>query len=634
VTVELGPAASLADIEAMEARPIAEILPFRTSYQLFERSARLFGDRPALKAISPCGPTPPGLSYRELFYAITGVANQYADLGLGAGETVAVILPNFVETHLAMWGAEAIGRVCLINAFLEPDHIRAILLATETRIVVTEFADDTERVNSRVAEAILGLDNLLAVVGVRTFFGGDADARRAFPAESLGDDVRVATLSARAEPEAARFSPVVDPEAIASYLHTGGTTGAPKVAARTHRNATSQGWIVSALMGLGEEDVLLCGLPLFHSNGVTVTGVAPFSRGSSVVLATADGYRNPRVIEAFWSMSREHGVTHFAGVPTIYSRLLETFDGPAETLKFGICGAAPMSVDLFNTFERETGVRILEGYGLTEAGCVSTLNPVGGKARIGSIGLRLPYQELGVVSGRHEPLVFCEDGEPGEIIVRGPNVFAGYVDNRHNDGVLLGEGWLATGDLGRRDADGYVWLTGRAKDLIIRGGHNIDPAVAEAALSQHPDVALVAVVGRPDADLGERPIAYVTLRLGRSPTDAALLEFARGAVSERAAAPAAVTVIESMPVTAVGKIYKPELRRLATQDAIDDALAGTTATATIKLDPKGVLSCKVEAEEPDRSAAIRCIARLVPHLVVDYSETNFSSTTTSSPWAN
>ena len=600
----------------MEAGPLDDVLPFRTSFELFERSARLYPDRLALRAADPGGRCSGGLSYQAMFHAIVGVANQYADMGLLRGETVAVILPNLVETHLAIWAAEAVGRVCLINPFLEPDHIAAILQSTRSRILVTESAGPAGQIGERVAQALHKVPDLLGVLGVRTIFAREPDGERVVPGTMPPHGISLTPLVVDTQPGSPRFVPVREAQEIASYLHTGGTTGAPKVAARSHRNITSQGWVVSAAMGFDAEDVVLCGLPLFHTNGVVVTGVAPFCRGASVILATPDGYRDPRVIEGFWTLARDNAVTHFAGVPTIYSRLLETFDHPAPTLKFGICGAAPMSVDLFRAFEQKTGVRIIEGYGLTEAGCVSTLNPVQGPARIGSIGLRLPYQEIRIVTGTEVPLTDCRNGEPGEVIVRGPNVFEGYVDGRQNQGMLLEDGWLATGDLGRMDAEGYIWLTGRAKDLIIRGGHNIDPAVAEAALSSHPDVALAAVVGRPDADLGELPVAYVRLRPGGQVTESVLLSFTRQAVSERAAAPVAVRILEELPVTAVGKIYKPELRRMATQTAVDAALSDEGVLAEVRLDSRGRLSCFVAGGAAASARAMILIARLAPHMPV------------------
>lgn len=590
----------------MEREPLDGLIPFATSYELFERSAALYGDRPAILAVEPGSDASDGLTYAELLAAITAAANQYQAGGVGPGDTVAVILPNFVETHVAIWAAEAIGRVCLINAFLEPAHMAAILTATDARLVVCEDAGDG-RISGRVAKAIAALDRPVGVMTVRTRFGAWAGKTRTVPDASAPPPGGVAcplTLETANVPP--RFEPVRNPDAVASFLHTGGTTGAPKVAARSHRACMSQAWTVSAVMGLSDADVMLCGLPLFHTNGVTVTGLSPFSRGATVLLAGVDGYRDPAVVAGFWALARAHGVTCFSGVPTIYSRLLETFDGAIPSLRFGICGAAPMSVDLFRTFERETGVRILEGYGLTEGGCVSTLNPLEGEARIGSIGLRLPYQSLLIVRPDEPGVAPCEPGEIGVLAIKGPNVFEGYLKDEQTREVLR-DGWLLTGDLARMDAEGYVWLTGRAKDLIIRGGHNIDPSIGEAALAAHPAVALAAVIGAPHADLGEIPAAFVTLRPGGVATADDLRAFARAEASDKAAAPAEVHVLDEMPVTPVGKIYKPALRRIATQDAIDRLIG--EGRATVSLDERGDLVCVLQAAEDAGG-----VNRLAPYL--------------------
>lgn len=610
---DVGPAGDLADIVAMEQRPLEAATPFASSFALLKRSAALYGDRPAIQAIDLEGGRE-GLTYSGLLNGVVSVANAYAQAGLGRGEVVAVILPNLVETHLCIWAAEAIGAVCLINPFLDPAHIAAILKAVKARIVVTEPGGCDGEIDARVADALDADQTARTVLTVRTRFGPDA---RSVPTEAgrrPGRHVAVAPLAWSADVGAIpAFSPVVEADAVASYLHTGGTTGAPKVAPRTHRNMTSQAWTVSGVLGLEPSDVLVCGLPLFHTNGVTVTGLAPFARGACVLLATAEGYRNPGVLQRFWTLARRHGVTHFAGVPTIYSRLLESFDGPAPSLKFGICGAAPMSTELFRTFERETGVPIVEGYGLTEAGCVSTLNPVHGTRKVGSIGLRLPYQTMRIVRAARTPLEDCGPDEAGLLLIDGPNVFNGYLGAPADAHGLLEGRWLNTGDLARMDADGYVWLTGRAKDLIIRGGHNIDPAIGEAALSAHPDVALAAVVGRPHADLGETPIGYVTLRPDRRVDAESLAAFARETATERAAAPRHVRILDALPVTAVGKIYKPALRLMATREAVNEAL-GQEEPAHLSLDPAGAIRCRIGREGPAAEAARRTVERLAPYI--------------------
>jgi fatty-acyl-CoA synthase len=287
-----------------------------------------------------------------------------------------------------------------------------------------------------------------------------------------------------------------------------------------------------------------------------------------VVIGTPQGYRGTDVIANFWAMVEHFRINFFSGVPTVYSSLLqqptEGFD--ISSLQYALCGAAPMPVELFREFEQRVGVRILEGYGLTEGACVSSVNPPDGERKIGSIGLRLAYQDMRAVilddSGGY--LRDAAPDEVGVIAIQGPNVFAGYLEALHNKGVWLdinGQRWLNTGDLGRQDVHGYFWLTGRKKELIIRGGHNIDPKQIEEALQAHPAVALVAAVGCPDAHAGEVPVAYVQLTSGQKAERDELMDFASRHISERAAIPKRIEILEALPVTPVGKIFKPALQQ-------------------------------------------------------------------------
>jgi fatty-acyl-CoA synthase len=249
---------------------------------------------------------------------------------------------------------------------------------------------------------------------------------------------------------------------------------------------------------------------------------------------------------------------------------------------------------------------ILEGYGLTEGTCVSSLNPVHGEQKVGSIGLRLPYQEMKVfvVDDEGRFVREAETDEIGAVCIKGPNVFEGYLEETHNKGVWPKEAWFNTGDLGRQDADGYFWLTGRKKELIIRGGHNIDPAAIEEPLYRLPGVQVAAAVGRPDPYAGEIPVAYVQLQDNAELKEEQILNHLKQEMGERAAIPKEVIILEQMPLTPVGKIFKPRLRwdaikRVyqaeleALNDMVDsvevsvaeDKVHGSIATITVKVGP-------------------------------------------------
>ena len=355
---------------------------------------------------------------------------------------------------------------------------------------------------------------------------------------------------------------------FASCFCTGGTTGLPKIAKRSHQAEVYNAWALTKMFQqtFNKSKSIFCGLPLFHVNGQILTGLTPWLTGGKVVLGTPQGYRAPELVPKFWEIVEHYRICLFSGVPTLYAGLVKVPVAGLDisSLESAICGAAPMPKELFNEFQDVTGVSIIEGYGLTEGVCASSVNPGLGDDTVGSIGLRLPYQDM-------RALVLDDDGayqrdantnEIGSICISGPNLFMGYMEPSHDKGIWIereGQRWLNTGDLGRQDENGYFWLTGRKKELIIRGGHNIDPKSLEEAMHKHPDVRLAAAVPRPDAYAGELPVIYIELNDGASVSEEALLGFAQNEIFEKAAWPKSITVVDSIPVTPVGKIFKPAL---------------------------------------------------------------------------
>ena len=547
------PLRDLADVEAIEGIPIAKRLAQPvSSYAALLRQAAATPAAPALTFV-PTGNATEGetrYDYAALAARVTQVANAFVSLGIGRRDVVSYLLPNLPETHFTLWGAEAAGIVNPVNPFLEVDHMAGILNAAGTVVLVAQGRQAQPGIWEKVEALRAQVPTLRAVVRVG---GSDACPPWAVDFETL-------LASQPGDALAGAVPPTGDD--VASYFHTGGTTGTPKLARRTHFNEAANAWAVTTATAMGDGDVLLCGLPLFHSNAMMVTGLAPFSVGAHVVMLSVAGYRDPRTVGNFWRSVQRYRATLFSAVPTVLSALLNVpRDGvDLHSLRFAICGAAPLSPELFDRFEKATGLKLLEGYGMTEATCVSSLNPRDGHRAIGSIGLRLPYQEMKVahLGADGEVLRAAGVDEIGTILLRGPYVFSGYMTEADNRGVCLADGWLNTGDLGRLDAKGYFWLTGRAKDLIIRGGHNIDPAMIEEGLMRHPAVELAAAVGKPDGHAGELPMAYVTLRKDTVCSAAELLTHARTTITERAAVPVDVVVIAAMPLTAVNKIFKPK----------------------------------------------------------------------------
>jgi fatty-acyl-CoA synthase len=537
------------------------------------------------------------VTYRDLMANITKTANLFHDLGIEPHDVISYLRPNLPHTHYVLWGGETVGIVNPINPLLEPATIAEICQAAGTKILVALAEFPESDIWEKAMKIRKELPNLKAIIRIM----GPGDEKEGI----FGYD----EIISRYTGEKLDSNRKIDPQDIASMYHTGGTTGTPKLAPHTHFNEAAMAFMLGAAAVLNKDEAVMCGLPLFHVNGTMVTGSMPFSMGAHVVLLGPRGYRDPSVMQNFYQIVDHYNAVTFSSVPTVLSVLLDIPVGDADisSLRYAICGAAPLSVELFKRFEAHNGMKILEGYGLTEGTCASSFNPYYGQQKIGSIGLRLPYMQMKI-------FIVDEDGkfvreadidEIGSVCIHGPNVFKGYLDDAHNRGIWPKEGWLNTGDQGRKDADGYLWLTGRTKELIIRGGHNIDPAAIEDPLYQLEGVQVAAAVGQPDAHAGETPVAYVQLQENVELTTTDILAYLKNKIGERAAVPKEVFIVDEIPLTPVGKIFKPSLRWQAIQrvyhtelQALDDLaekvevsvnedkIHGSIAEITIKSAPE------------------------------------------------
>jgi len=613
---------TLDDIHRLERTPLAQRDLPSSTYAALQRSAERSPQAPALSFFLDAAAftLTQRWTYAELFADITRTANAFHDLGVGPQDVVAFLLPNLPETHFCIWGGEAAGIVMAINPLLDAAQIAELLRAAKAKVVVTLAPTPGSDLWPKLAGQLASLPSVkqLVWVSLAPYVGlakGLALRWMARREKARRRDLQIHDLRGlmRRQPhDRLKSGRRIGAQERSSYFCTGGTTGLPKIAARTHGAEVFNAWAVAANMQPRPSgQVIFCGLPLFHVNGQLVTGLMTWMQGDQVILGTPQGYRGAGVIPRFWEIVEHFKVNFFSGVPTVYAALLQTpLQGrDISSLNYALCGAAPMPVELFREFERVSGVRILEGYGLTEGACVSSNNPPEGERRIGSIGLRLAYQGMHAVilddEGRYQR--DAEVDEVGVIAIHGPNLFAGYLEDSHNQGVWIeieGRRWLNTGDLGRQDADGYFWLTGRKKELIIRGGHNIDPKQIEEALQTHPAVALVAAVGCPDAYAGEVPVAYVQLVPGAQANSTELLEFASRRISERAAVPKRIEILASLPVTPVGKLFKPalqqlEIERLVRQEAHQ---AGLDIDVVVVQDAKRGLIARLAGPDRERLA--------------------------------
>jgi fatty-acyl-CoA synthase len=566
------------DVEAIESIPLSDRGLPESTYALLSRAARLWPNRRAVTVLPDATrwTEPTFRTFGELLADVHRAANALHDLGIRRHEAVALISPNCDELITATLAAQLAGIAAPINGALSRDHIAELLRRAGSRVLITA-APELDAATWDTAQHLIDTGVVDKVLLLRA----TGDHATITPTSPTGDTT-VAYLGELAEKYDGTSFLGEPPAAedIAALFHTGGTTGKPKPAAHTHANEVTDAWMIAANSLLDEDSVLFAALPLFHVNALVVTLLAPLLRGQQAVWAGPLGYRDPAFYANYWKIVQQYGIVAMSAVPTVYAVLTQCpVDADISSLRFALVGASALPAVVRKDFESHTGIPLVEGYGLTEATCASA-RCFPDHPRPGSVGQRLPYQHVKTVriddDGHWHDVPI---GEVGNLVISGPTVFPGYVTARADDTYLLdglgklNDGWLDTGDLARIDAEGFVYLTGRAKDLIIRGGHNIDPAMIEEALLAHPDVTGAAAVGRPDVRAGEVPVAYVVVVPGATVTGDELLAWASKSVDERAAAPKSVTIIDALPITAVGKPYKLGLRADAARSAIEDALA-------------------------------------------------------------
>jgi len=565
------------DLATVEAVPLADRGLPRTTYELLVRAASLWPERVALSVLADGDrwEHPAERTYAELLTDVHRYANVLHALGVRRTDGVALLAPNCDELVTATLAAELAGIAAPINSGLSEPHIAELLRRSGARVLVAAGPDLAPEVweSARELAVQAGMEALLAL--------SPTGVDQAESALTPIDGVRIGHLSALAaeQPHDAFAGEVPLVTDVAALFHTGGTTGTPKLAAHTHANEVSDAWMIAANGLLRDGAVVFAALPLFHVNALVVTVLAPLLRGLQVIWAGPQGYRDQTLYSRFWKLVERYGVTTMSAVPTVYSVLAGCpVDADISSLRFAVVGASPLPQAVRDGFESATGIRLVEGYGLTEATCVSALS-FAHHPRPGSVGQRLPYQQVKAVEVTADGAwVDLPTGQVGVLAISGPTVFPGYITDRGPDGPVLDglgklrDGWLDTGDLAWVAPDGFIHLVGRAKDLIIRGGHNIDPAVIESVLLAHPAVTAAQAVGRPDLHAGEVPVAFVTLVPGATATPEELRAWAGDHVPEHAAAPKTVTVLDTLPVTPVGKPFKPALRAEATRGAVADAL--------------------------------------------------------------
>ena len=565
----LAPIRNLRDIEELERVPLAEHVWSWDLNDWIRRGCAFDPDKIALHYVE--GADPDGqcvsVSYRELQHRSNQAANLFHSLGVGPGDAVLYLLPTTPQHYAVMLGALATGIACCINWMLKPAHLIELIRCSKPRVVVAlgptpgfEIWENIEAIRSDIPDSV----HVLSVRG---------------PAGKKDPESDFEDLAAKQPGDRLAFARKAAPEDIAAYVHSGGTTGSPKLVKLTHRGFCYKCWANSVVMAHTPEDVIFADYPMFHIAGFFGRGVMAIAGAMTIVIPTPLGARDKRFMSSYWQFIQKFRISLLSGVPTTLSVLARNPPNGEDlgSLRPYMCtGSTALPVEVARDIERSTGVRVLLTYGATEYTQNVAQAPRDGDPKYGSAGLRLPYAQFKTVT-------LCADGnverdcavdEIGVVLVNGPSVTPGYVDPAYDEGIFTRDGWFNSGDLGRIDADGYLWLTGRAKDVIIRGGHNIDASIIEDSLRAHREVVLVAAVGKPDAHAGELPVAYVQLVDGATATAEQLVAFAREHITEQAAAPKEVYVLDTMPLTDVGKPHKAQLRFDAARRVFICALAG------------------------------------------------------------
>ncbi len=484
--------------------------------RIVDESARMYPDRPAVRLDDLV------LTYRQLSDLSARAVDRLHEHGVGPGDRVGIMLPNVAEFPVLYYGVlRAGGAVVPMSPLLKAREVEHYLGDSGAKLV---FA-----AGPAAAEAAAGA----AAVGATAI--------------TVGADTLTEIAARPSVPEIATRAD----DDTAVILYTSGTTGTPKGAQLTHANLHRNAVVTATtLLDVGPDDVIMGCLPLFHAFGQTCALNAALAAGACLTLI-------PRFdpVTALKVIERDR-VTVFQGVPTMYVAMLHAGAGVADTstLRTCISGGAALPVEVLRGYEEAFGTVILEGYGLSETSPVASFNTPA-RRKPGSIGVPITGVEMKLVApdGTDTP-----EGEVGEIAIRGHNVMKGYWQRPEATAAAIRDGWFHTGDMGRRDADGFYYIVDRKKDLIIRGGFNVYPREIEEVLYEHPAVLEAAVLGTPHATHGEEVVAAVALRPGAAATPEELREYVKARVAAYKY-PRHVWLVDALPKGATGKILKRDI---------------------------------------------------------------------------
>ena len=559
--------ACAADVQAFERVPYGERIAAASTYDAIRIGAAHDPGAPALQFLPNASheDTPIVIGHAQFVARVTQAANMFHSLGVGPDDVVSFLLPLLPQSFFTLFGAEAAGVANPVNPLLEPHQIAEILEAAGTKVLVALGPTAGSDIWEKVQQVRGRLRHLKAIVQVN----GPGDEGRGVHSFD--------TLIDRQPADRLVSGRTISGGDTAAFFHTGGTTGTPKLVRHSHANQVYQAWACNLILKSTPGHNILYGMPLFHVGGSLTQCLAALASGNCLVILSPAGWRSPAAIRNLWKLVERYRPETFSSVPTILAASLALPVGEADvsSLRYSAGGGSAIPVAVAQGLVEKLGTPVLEVYGMTETSSVHTISYPDRPIRLGSVGHPVPYSRVRIVriGGEGRYLGDCAANEIGVVAMAGPGVFGGYLNQAHNEGAFIEPGWVNSGDLGRLDEDGYLWITGRAKDLVIRGGHNIDPMPIEEVLYQHPAVGLAALVGQPDAYAGELPLAYVQLKPGATVEPGELEQWVRERTPERAAVPVQVVLLDAMPLTGVGKVFKPQLRWDAARRVFTQALA-------------------------------------------------------------
>ena len=503
---------------------------------------------------------------------------------------VSFLLPNISEAQYILWAAESCGIANPLNPLLSVDALTVLMDKAETDIIFalgpnprTDFWQKAQAAAAKSARDI----KLVPVV---------------FPAdEAPALSAQLSDFDAAPLPQ--HWLPIQTD--VAAYFHTGGTTGSPKLVVQSQANhlATANAFVEA--MQASEKDTLINGLPVFHVAGALVLGLGGLAAGIHTVFPTMAGFRDPQVIKQYWQLVERYQATLGGAIPTSVAALTSVpIDSDISSLRYLLSGGASLPESVGQDITKLTGLELYQIYGMTETSGVIAMPHLDAPSKLLSAGYKAAGMEIAI-----DELAPDSDGV-GEICVRGPMVFENYLGVSESP---LTDGWFRTGDLGYLDDEGSLFITGRSKDLIIRSGHNIDPVVIESCLEEHQAVSLAAAVSKPDAYAGELPVVYVQLHEGADVSIEELMAHAKQHIDEPPAQPKAITLLDALPLTAVGKIQKTELRALAAASAVKEQLAEQEPSLAVDITAK-MLSCGKVSLDVSTSESSESLAQTCHHL--------------------